>query len=927
LQVIAPVVASALIVSRQAAAQPPGLDAAVSSAADAGSPRQNDDVAPPPPGPPSPASDAAAPAPGPPLDGPQLTRAPRLQRAPEPRYPPEALAAGLSAAVTLELDLDAAGHVTAVAVTRPAGHGFDEAARDAAGQMTFEAAEIDGRPAAIRIEYVMHFQPAAPAPAAPLLAPDGGVPGASLAPPLPQLRVIVRGQVRERGTRDPVAWAAVSVIGHGAPSGPPPPGAPPEFYSTTNDEGAFEISAAVEPGTRLRVVVSSGEHEPCVRELVVAPAEVGPVEVACLVAPRAGPRYETVLSAPGEGQEATRHTISQPEMTTVPGTFGDPLRVIQSLPGVARSPYGLGLLIIRGSSPQDSGVFVDGHRVPLLYHFLGGPSVMTPDLIDRIDFYPGGFGVRYGRATAGVVDVTTRTEPVRRFHGAADVDFLDSSVYLEGPIGGQTAAGLAARRSYIDALLPVLIPRREGSSTAVVTPVYWDYQARITRPLGKGRLSLFAFGSNDSLKVVAADPQRGDIDLGTSVGFHRLIAAYAGSLGGWSSTFSPAYGYDHLDFGAGEVAAGLSSHVLELRHDLSRSVAPWFKLAVGLDGELRFDRFTLDLPMAPERRTYGRASATSAVVARSQNNLAAALYVEALVDLGPTVRLVPGVRGDWFRHAGEDRFSGDPRVVLRISPRPNQVFKLGAGIFHQPPQPQELDPEYGNPRLSLLWSDQYHAGIDQQITRALSLEATLYYLRRHDLPQPSSALADGRFERYASSGRGRSYGLELRLRHAVTEHFYGWISYTLSRSQVTTSLPTAAQPTPPYVPTGFDQTHNFILVASRRLRAWELGARFRLVTGIPETPILGSTYDADFNSWDPLFGPPRSHRRQTFHQLDLRVERTFTFDAWRFSGYLDVQNVYNAQNPEATLYDYRYQNQAPVRGLPILPVLGLKGRF
>jgi hypothetical protein len=186
---------------------------------------------------------------------------------------------------------------------------------------------------------------------------------------------------------------------------------------------------------------------------------------------------------------------------------------------------------------------------------------------------------------------------------------------------------------------------------------------------------------------------------------------------------------------------------------------------------------------------------------------------------------------------------------------------------------------------------------------------------------------NGRFERYASLGRGRSYGLEVRLRHAVTERFYGWISYTLSRSEATTTLPVEGQPAPAYSPTGFDQTHNFILVASRRLRAWELGVRFRLVTGSPETPIYGSTYDADFNSWDPLTGPTRSQRRQTFHQLDVRVERTFTFDTWRFSAYLDVQNVYNAQNPEATLYDFRYQNQAPVRGLPILPVLGVRGRF
>src|SRR6185436_5348035 len=101
--------------------------------------------------------------------------------------------------------------------------------------------------------------------------------------------------------------------------------------------------------------------------------------------------------------------VSQLESRTVPGTMGDPLRAVQSLPGVARAPFGIGLLVVRGASPADSGVFLDGVQLPALYHFLVGPSVLSPQLIDRIDFYPGGFGVQNGRITAGAVDVTART--------------------------------------------------------------------------------------------------------------------------------------------------------------------------------------------------------------------------------------------------------------------------------------------------------------------------------------------------------------------------------------------------------------------------------------------------------------------------------------------------------------------------------------
>jgi TonB family protein len=852
----------------------------------------------------------------PPPPAPKLTKAPKLIESSEPAYPPAALASALSADVTLQIDIDAEGEVTAVAVTKPAGNGFDEAAREAALQFRFEPAEVDGKPSPIRIEYVQHFRPKVDRPAPP---PEAAPPPPP--PPPPDQRVLVRGRLREKGTRDPIGSASISLVTVDQEG-------VPEIFAATDDQGRFVIQGPSAPGARLRLVISSGEHEPCLRE-IVAPAEGAAVpEVNCIVAPHSMGQYETVVINPGQGEDATKHTVTQSEMTSVPGTFGDPLRVIQNLPGIARMPYGLGLLIIRGSSPQDSGVYVDGHRVPLLYHFLGGPSVLTPDLIDKIDFYPGGFGVRYGRATAGVVDVGTRNEPVKRVHGSADVDLIDSSVYLEGPLGDGTSGGAAVRRSYIDALLPALIPSREGSATVVVTPVYYDYQARVTHPLKSGRLSLFAFGSDDSLKVYSQDPRRGDIDLGTRIGFHRVIGTYATALGEWTSVLSPSYGYDHLTFGAGQIAAKAASHVVELREELTRTVTPHLRLAAGFDGELRFDSFSIDAPIPPERRTYGRSSNASVQsFDRSSRNLGTAAYAEALWDVGP-LRLVPGVRGDWFHYNGEDRLSVDPRLVVSWKRTPNQTFKIGAGIFHQPPQPAQLDQEFGNPRLPLLWADQYHLGLEQAFSRAISLEGTLYFLRRHNEPvQSNRRTADGRIEGYAPEGKGRSYGLELRLRHAVTSNFFGWISYTLSRSEAILALPGTQEANAGYRPTDFDQTHNFILVASRRLGAWELGARFRLSTGIPETPIYGSTYDADYNNYDPISGTPRSVRRQTFTQLDLRAERTWTFDAWRFSAYLDVQNVYNAQNPEATVYDYRYKDSGPIRGLPILPVIGLKGRF
>jgi TonB family protein len=873
----------------------------------------------------------ATPAPPP---APKLTKPPAIVKSVDPVYPPEALAEKLAADVSMLIDIDADGHVSNVQVTKPAGHGFDEAAMTAANEMEFSPAEIDGKPGKIRIEYVMHFVPKmieAPPPAeAPPPPPPRAPPPVEAPAPAPE-PVIVRGRMREKGTRDPIVGADVSVIRNvtGAPTAA---NVRAQVVGTTDDNGRFEVRGAAPGG--LRVIISDTEHQPCIQDF--SPMQLGGSvvpQMSCYAPIRSGARFETHVRAQRQSEEVTRHTLSQAELTTVPGTFGDPLRVIQNLPGVARIPYGIGQLVVRGAAPQDSSVFVDGQRVPILYHFLGGPSVLTPNLIDKIDFYPGGFGVHYGRATAGILDVTTKSDPVTQLHGNADINLLDSSAYVEGPLGGGISGGVAARRSYIDLLLPLVIPQRQGATTVIATPVYWDYQARADKDLGPvGRLSLFVFGSDDTLHVLSSDPTRGTLDLGTHIGFHRVIATWAAAKNGWTSKLTTSYGYDLARFDAGMIAVDNGSHVFGLREDLSRPINDKVTLVTGFDGQLRLEGLHFHIPVPNLTRTFGRTQPQLADIDRTLSDLGSAVYLEALWDPLKNVRIVPGVRVDWFHYNRTDNVTFDPRLVIRWSLTPRLALKAGVGEFHQPQEPQILDAAYGNPHLKPISADQYHLGFERRFTDAITLDTTFYYLRRHNLPVPDPGV------HFTDSGRGRGYGMELLLRHEITRHFFGWISYTLSRSEQT--APTVGntdaggmmgairgQPNSTFYPTSFDQTHNFILIASYKLQAWEAGPRFRVVTGIPQTPVVGSVYDSDYNTYRPVQGPTNSTRRQTFHQLDIRVERTWTYDTWRFSVYLEIQNVYNAQNPELTIYDYRNQQSAPVRGLPFLPILGFRGKF
>jgi TonB family protein len=863
-----------------------------------------------------------------PPPAPKLTKPPAIKKTVEPVYPPEAFAAGLSGDVTLLLDLGVDGLVTNVAVSKGAGNGFDEAAVAAARQMEFTPAEIDGKPAAIRIEYTIHFQPkvVAPPPETEETPPPETPPPPPPPPPV-AARVVLRGRARERGTREPIAGADVAIIRRGAgPGGSDPPAV---VVGATDDDGQFEVKG--DGSSALRVVVSDSTHEACIRDFSTADqAAPAPPFWNCLAGRRSGGRYETSVRGRAEHPEETKQTLTRAELTTVPGTAGDPIRALQDLPGVARAPFGLGVLVVRGASPNETGVFIGGEPVPLLYHFLAGPSIFSSYLLDKIDFYPGGFGVRYGRFAGGAVDITIKGSVGKTLHGAADINLRDSSAFVEGPVGGGWRASFAVRRSYIDQILPLVIKPKIGSTFITFAPVYWDYQARVEKDLASGgRVAIVAFGSDDALAVIAQDPTR-NLTSDTHIGFDHVMAEWVTTFGGWTSRLSPTYGYSDQSFSTGTFSGFQRYHRLYLREDLTRPIGQHFTLATGFDTIWSYDWADFFLPLPRNGRTLGLTEPAQTDVVRTLYNVAPAVYVEGQWEPRPNLRIVPGVRYDYYHIVGTNKSSVDPRLSMRWAVTPRFAIKGSVGIYHELPIPQFLDQQFGNPNLRLPWADQYQLGFEKRFTDVDDITVTPYFVRRHDLPVPT-------VDRFSSIGSGRSYGVEIWLRHQVTRHFYGWVAYTLSRSEETGILAEGVPMGNMGLPRNgsdlswhlgqFDQTHNLVLVASYKWTKWETGATYRLTTGTPTTPVAGSFYDADFNGYTRLNGPTGSTRNPTFSQLDVRVERTWTFDYWVLGVYLDVQNVFNAQNPEGILYNYRFQQSAPIRGLPILPILGVRGRF
>src|SRR5262249_53244261 len=136
---------------------------------------------------------------------------------------------------------------------------------------------------------------------------------------------------------------------------------------------------------------------------------------------------EVVVRASRIKKETVETTIRTEEARRVPGTQGDTLKVVQNLPGVGRSAFGSGQLIVWGASPRDTRVVVDGVDIPALYHVGGLRSTVNSDLVQSIDLSPGSYSAEYGRGLGGLVRVATRPLPAEGIHGYVAADVIDTS--------------------------------------------------------------------------------------------------------------------------------------------------------------------------------------------------------------------------------------------------------------------------------------------------------------------------------------------------------------------------------------------------------------------------------------------------------------------------------------------------------------------
>jgi TonB family protein len=606
-------------------------------------------------------------------------------------------------------------------------------------------------------------------------------------------------------------------------------------------------------------------------ESVIAPPIAG---ATAAPKPPPPPPPPIEITVRGEITPPGATTMSRAEVRLLPGAFGDPFRAVEMLPGVTPIASGVPFFYVRGAPPGNVGYFLDGIRVPLLYHLGLGPSVIHPAIMDRVDLYPGGYPARFGRFAGGIVAGETR-EPEKVFHGEANLRILDAGALVEAPFADGRGEALASGRYSYTALLFSLVK-------APIDLRYWDYQARFGYDLdARTRVTVFAFGAYDFL---AQNEDDGAKTLLFDTTFHRVDLRFDHRFGndaelrqavtfGWDKTrlAEDAYARDRL---------------LSARTELKLRLADDALLRAGADVVL--DASQVDLQTGP-----GGAGFKNAFVSRA--DLAVGARADVVWQLAPRLEVTPGLRFDVYNSLGITEIGIDPRLAARVDVRRWMRVLAALGLATQPPSFILPGPGFTlGLKGGLQRSAQSSLGVELDLPEDIQASVTVFHSAFFNMndalgtaPPSSGDFSEAFNARVVGSGTG----LEVTARRRLTRKLGGFLSYTLSRSNREIVQRYPRELLPPKidffahtVPSTFDRTHVLNLALSYDFgRGYRAGARVVVYTGTPyATRGPDPGYDVVVHD----------ERLPTFFRLDARLEKKWILgrSSW-LSLVLEAQNA------------------------------------
>lgn len=746
----------------------------------------------------------------------------------------------------------------------------------------------------------------------------------------------LRGFITDANSKEPVLFAAVYLEGTN--------------FSTQTDVNGYYSITKIPHGT-YTVVISSVETEELRKEVVIERSLTSRnFEVASKT-------YQVgtaeVSTSGGEQKNQVRisvESIQPQDIKKIPSFGGTPdlVQVLQVLPGFVSTGDQGGQLYIRGGSPVQNKVLLDGMIVYNPFHSIGLFSVFDTDIIRNADIYTGGFNAEYGGRISSVMDITTRNGSKTKFGGAAGISPFGARLLLEGPLRkakegkGSISYLFSGKQSYLDQTSKLLYNYVDDEGLPFQ---YQDIYGKVSfaGPSGSS-FNVFGFNFSDQVNYQAVS----DLNWNNAGGGFNFVVVPSGSPVLIDGNFSVS------DYRVQLVEEGLPERFSQING---------FNFGLNFKYLLGESEFKYGIQAVGRRTDFQTFNALGVKVEQIENTTEMGIYMRYKYQKGNLI-IEPSFRAHYY--ASLAKLSPEPRLGIKY--KVNEIFRLkaAAGIYTQNliaansdrdvvnlfygflAGPENLQDEFlesdGSIREiedPLQRAQHVIAGFEYDLTERLNLNVEGYYKRFSQLTNTNrnKLFADNidnqdipetlRKDFIVESGFAQ--GVDVVLKYE-TKKTYLWFVYSLGNVDRWDSFQW-------YDPV-FDRRHNVNFVASQAFGQdgeWELNARWNLGSGLPFTQTQGFYQPVEVDGGvgsNPLTDNPgdlainyaglNEGRLPVYHRMDLSVRRTFTFSedsALEITA--GVTNIYSREN---VFYVNRVTNEV-VNQLPILPSIGLDFNF
>jgi len=704
------------------------------------------------------------------------------------------------------------------------------------------------------------------------------------------------------------------------------------FGAATNTAGFYALTG-IPPGT-YTLVASYVGYRPFQQTLTLAPGEARRLDILLEPVPLTG--QTVVITAAREREEARNLGVTQVETRLVqelPAAFEpDVFRTLQLLPGVkAASDYSSGLYV-RGGSPDQTLILLDGTTVYNPTHVFGFFSTFNPDAIKDVRLYKGAFPAEYGGRLGSVLDVYNKDGNRNETRGSLSVGLLASRLMLEGPYRWGSWM-IAFRRSTIEPLLALL--RSQNVEGAPDRFYFYDLNSKLNVEASPNdRLSVAFYAGTDVLKLPFLEDSQVRVAYG-----NRTATA------GWTHLFSERL-FSSFRLTGSYYFSLPTFELAGTPFERTNTVTDW-----SLRGDFEYfpnDRHALKLGYWGGwfrfrlRDTFDEEPGTRVAI----DALYGALYVQETFRPSVFWTLQGGLRLSYFGRGQYLRL--EPRLSAEYRPRANVRLQAGYGRYYQ--YLTLITSEFitafdvwltVDRGVRPSWGDQFSTGIKWEPKPGWNAELEVYYRTMWDLFEfdPFLPDPDGRaYRELFRFGEGYAYGMEMLLERSVGR-LTGILGYTLSRTRRRfPGINLGRRGRPQYYAPKYDRTHDLSLVLSYDLsRYWRFSTVFTYATGQAYTEPSGQyrlVHDPfGTDTRNVVLTPGYNNARLApYHRLDIGLTRRGRFlGLGDYELQMQVLNAYARRNLWFYFFEFTREgtvkrNEVPQIPIP-LPNLSLTVRF